>query len=156
MVCAQPMESATRIARVGRCIIVLGWCIFVASFFLPATNVLQMPDSAPGTPMTGWDAMWSIHVLGSPVVYLAFLFAEPRAFVLLAFPFANLAALASPCFLSTADEIGPYLAFGFLLAGILPWFIPPLLLADRFIGYWLWQGSFFVMAAGWHLAGLDD
>ena len=106
--------------------------------------------------MTGWDAMRSVHVLGSPVVFLAFLFAEPRAFVLLAFPFTNLAALASPCFLSTSDEVGPILSYALLIAGILPWFIPPVLLGDRFIGYWLWQGSIFVMAAGWYLAGLDE
>lgn len=156
MVCAQPMESAPRIARVGRGIIVIGWCLFVASFFLPATNVLQMPGSAPGTPMTGWDVMRSLHVLGSPVVFLAFLFAQPRAFVLLAFPFTNLAAFASPCFLSTSDEVGPILSYALLIAGILPWFIPPGMLGDRFIGYWLWQASFFVMAAGWQLAALDD
>lgn len=156
MVRAQPIESATRIARLGRGIIILGWCIFVTSFFLPATNVLQMPESAPGTPMTGWETMCSLHLFINPFVLLGIGIGEPWALVLLAFPFTNLGALVSLGFLPTADEAGPYLAFAFFLAGILPWFIPPVMLGDRFTGYWLWQGSIFVMAAGWYLAGLDE
>ena len=105
--------------------------------------------------MTGWQTMCALQLFINPFVLLGIVVAQPPAVMLLAFPFTNIAALVSPCFLSTADEIGSYLAFAFILAGILPWFIPPAMLGDRFIGYWLWQGSFFVMAAGWRLASLD-
>lgn len=126
--------------------------MFVASFFLPATNALETPGSAPGTPMTGWETMCSVQVVVHPFVLLA----EPRVFLFLLFPILNLAALVSPRLVPAAEDIWPAAALAFLLVGSLAWFLPTTMLGERFVGYWLWHSSFFVMAVGWSLFGIYE
>jgi hypothetical protein len=123
----------------------------LASFFLPATNVLQTGGTAPGTPLTGWEMMRCTLLAVHPIVLLV----EPRALFLLAIPLANLAMLLSPLFFPAAERIWPSVAFVFVLAGGLPWILPSILVGDQFIGLWLWQASLFAMAVGWVLAGIE-
>ncbi len=144
------LARATTVEKTGMIVFGLAWVMFLASFFLPASDVLEMPGTPPGTPMSGWQTMCSLRVLGNPFALLA----EPRALLLLVFPLANLAMLLSPLLLPAAENIWPSAALAFLLAAAFPYFLPADLLGNRFIGYWLWQGSFFIMAAGWGLMGI--
>lgn len=151
MIHFERLSRATTVEKAGMIAVGMAWVMFLASFLLPATNVLQTSGSAPGTPMTGWETMCAVQAVANPFVLLL----EPRALILLAFPIANLAMLLAPLLLPAAEDIWPAAALAFLLAAVLPCFLPADLLGDRFIGYWLWQGSFGVMAAGWGFVGIE-
>lgn len=132
-------------------IVVLAWLMFSASFFLPATNVVQSGGTAPGTPLTGWQAFTSsLEIL---FVQPLAIIAEPRILLFLAFPFINLAMLISPVPVLAWDD--SWILSGFLLPfGLLPWIFPKSVTGELFIGFYLWDASFFVMTVGSILVGI--
>jgi len=68
--------------------------MFIVSFFLPATNRLELADTPAGTPLNGWQAFTtSLFVLGAQPFIV---FAEPSTLHFLRFPFINVAMLLAP------------------------------------------------------------
>jgi len=123
----------------------MAWLMFVVSFFLPATNVLEMGGTPPGTTLTGWQAFTSsILVLAAqPLVVIA----EPRVLLFLAFPFINLAMLFAPPIVMKWED--SWLLSGpLLLCGVMPWMLPKSVTGDLFVGFYLWDFAFFLMAIG--------
>jgi hypothetical protein len=121
------------------------WLLFFGSFFLPATNVVENAGNPPGTPLSGWDACYSSVMLltAQPLIAIA----EPRALLILTFPFINAAMIVIP--LVAYSDSDRALRCGALLLplGIVPWLLPKLLTKDVFIGFYVWNISFFAMAA---------
>jgi hypothetical protein len=142
-----------RFARLLQAVVVLtAWLTFIMSFFLPATNVVEMPDTAPGTPLTGWQAFTgSLEILAAqPLIIIA----EPRTLLFLAFPFVNLAMLLAPIVVLTWDRSW-LLGWFFLLCGLFPWVFPKSITGDLFVGFYLWDLSFFAMMLGCVLASMS-
>jgi hypothetical protein len=131
--------------RLSEVMVIAAWLMFIVSFFLPATNVLAMSSTPPGTPLTGWQAFTSsLAVLAAqPLIIIA----EPRTLLFLAFPFINLGMLVAPVVTLAWDD--SWVVSGlFLLAGLLPWVFPKSVTGDLFVGFYLWDFSFFMMAMG--------
>lgn len=82
--------------------VLTAWLLFVISFFLPATNVVEVGGTVPGTPLTGWQAFTSsVGVLaGQPLIIIA----EPRTLLFLTFPFINLTMLFAPVAVLAWDD----------------------------------------------------
>ena len=80
--------------------------------------------------------------------------AEPRVFLFLIFPFANGLMLLSPMLAFMLREKSAALGFFLLPCAIVPWCMPQKLLGDLFVGFYCWNGSFFVMSIGCVLASL--
>lgn len=122
------------------------------SFFLPATNAFEMPTTPPGTPLTGWQTCtsWLTFLAVEPLIIIA----QPRSIVVLSFPVIDVAMLAAP-FVVLAWDRAWLLSGCFFLFGFLPWLLPTGFLGDMFIGFYLWDVSFFVMGAGCVLAGIS-
>jgi hypothetical protein len=135
-------------------LIFAAWMMFFASFFLPATNVLANEDTWPGTPLTGWDAFVSPFLLiaAQPSIVIA----EPRVLLFLAFPFINAAMIALPLVAVRDPELAPWYGATLFALGIVPWLLPKILTGDLFVGFYLWNLSFFAMAAGCILVGAAD
>jgi len=134
-----------------KAIVISAWLMFVVSFFLPATNVLEMGGTTPGTPLTGWQTFASsIEVLAvQPLIIIA----EPRTLLFLTFPFINLAMLVAPLII-LAWEDAWVLSGALVLCGLFPWIFPKDMTGQLFVGFYLWDASFFVMAAGSILASV--
>jgi hypothetical protein len=130
------------------------WIMFFASFFLPATNVVEKGGTPPGTPLLGWDAFCRSLLL-LPALPLV-LIAEPRALLFLTFPFINAAMLVIPLVALRDPELAPLCGATLAPPGIVPWLLPKMLTGDLFIGFYLWNLSFFAMAVGCILFGLAD
>jgi hypothetical protein len=130
------------------------WLMFFTSFFLPATNVVERGGTPPGTPLPGWDAFFSsLTVLAAqPFIVIA----EPRALLLLAFPFINAAMIVIPLVALREPELAPWYGSVLVPLGLIPWLLPKTLTGDLFIGFYLWNVSFFAMAAGCVWFGLAD
>lgn len=129
------------------------WLVFIVSFFLPATNVAEMGGTSPGTPLIGWEAFTSsLKVLAAqPLVIIA----EPRMLLFLAFPFINFAMLVAPFVVLAWDD--SWLLSGlFLLMGLFPWVFPKSVTGDLFVGFYLWDLSFFAMSIGCVLVSLNQ
>jgi hypothetical protein len=129
------------------------WLMFIVSFFLPATNVVETGGTAPGTPLTGWQAFSSsLEVLAvQPLIIIA----EPRTLLFLTFPFINLAMLLAPVVVLAWDD--SWLLSGlFFLFGLLPWLFPKAVTGDLFVGFYLWDLSFFMMIFGCVLASINQ
>jgi hypothetical protein len=133
-------------------IVTVAWLMFFISFFLPATNRLEMGGAPPHTPLTGWQAFTSsLFVLGAlPLIVLV----EPLTLLFLAFPFINLAMLLSPL-VALSWQRAAVLSFLLIPCGALPWVFPKDVTGDFFIGFYIWDASFFVMAAGCILASIQ-
>ena len=146
-------QDAMRIPRYFSAVIVsAAWLIFIVSFFLPATNVVAASGTPPGTPLTGWQAfMSSLEVLAvQPLIIIV----EPRTLLFLCFPFINLAMLLAPVVVLAWDDA--WLLSGlFLLFGLLPWLFPKHVTGDLFVGFYLWDLSFFTMLVGCVLASIS-
>ena len=125
--------------QAARFIIPLAWVLFVVSFFLPASNVVALRGTEPGTPLTGWQTFTSslIVLAAQPLIVVA----EPRTVLFLAFPLVNLAGLLAPIVLAWDDCWA--LSWLFLICGIVPWVFPKSVTGDLFIGFYLWNFSFF-------------
>lgn len=123
------------------------WLLFIGSFFLPATDVLQRSGTPPGTPLTGWQAFITSIVAGvmNPWLWIV----EPRVFLFLAFLFGNGVMLVAPVL--SRDE-STMVALSLLPFGLLPWLIPAKLLGELYIDFYCWNASFFLMALGFFLA----
>jgi len=132
--------------------IAASWLMFVVSFFLPATNVLVTAGTPPGTPLTGWQTFTASLSCGAmnPWMWIA----EPRVVLFLIFPFANGLMLFSPLLAFMLREKAAALALFFVPCAIVPWCMPQTLLGDLFVGFYCWNGSFFVMSIGCILASL--
>ena len=118
---------------ISRAVVITAWLMFVVSFFLPWTNG-----------WTGWQVSTSSIAImfAQPLIIIA----EPRVLLFLAFPFINLTMLAAPLFILTRDR--PWVFSGlFLLFGFLPWAFPEDVTEYLLIGAYLWDASFFAMAA---------
>ena len=97
--------------------------MFIVSFFLPATDVVEMDTAPPGTPLTGWQAFTtSLAVFGHPLTYLLIL-KMPRMLLLLAVPFINLMMLLAPLVALVWEEAW-ILSGWFVLCGFAPWLLP--------------------------------
>ena len=133
-------------------IAITAWLMFVISFFLPATNVVEMGGTAPGTPLTGWQTFTSsLGVLAAqPLIIIA----EPRTLLFLTFPFINLAMLFAPIVVLAWDDSW-FLSGLFLLFGLLPWLLPKDVTDNLFVGFYLWDLSFFAMVAGCILVSIS-
>jgi len=133
--------------------IALAWLMFIASFFLPATDVVEMSGTAPGTPLTGWQAFTtSLEIFGHPVTLLL-IPKEPSLLLLLAFPLINLVMLFSPL-PALAWEEAWMLSGVFLLFGFVPRLLPRELIGNLFVGFYLWDLSIFMMGVGCILASI--
>src|SRR5687768_8883210 len=90
------MTALRRVRIGGKGILLVGWLAFLASFYLPATNVLGVSGSAAGKPLTGWQAFGASLWAGAsnPWVWIA----DPRVLWFLVFPFTNALMLAAPVF----------------------------------------------------------
>jgi hypothetical protein len=137
------------VRRVGEALVLLSWLAFLASFCLPATNILEAAGTKPGTPLTGWQA-FSASLGAGAWLWLA----DPRLLWLLVFPVTNVLMLAAPAFcllregaLIPAVILAPA-AFG-------PWVLPPELLGDSYVGFYVWIGSYIGAALGCFLVGLS-
>jgi hypothetical protein len=143
---ASPQLERFNPSKLASLPIVVAWLMFVASFFLPATNVVGRPGTRPGTPLSGWDAFYSsLMILGAhPIIVIA----EPRSLLFLTFPLINLAMILIPLFALGDPEHAP--VFGAPLAplGLIPLLLPKTLTGDVFVGFYLWISSFFAMSAG--------
>jgi hypothetical protein len=126
-------------------IVVVAWLAFVVSFALPATNVVGIAGTPPGTPATGWQAF--IASLEALVCEPLLVIVEPRTLLFLAFPFINFAMLVAPWFVLSSDD-GAAFGWAFLPVGFLPWVLPKSLTGELFIGFHVWDLSFFAMFAG--------
>jgi hypothetical protein len=130
-----------------------GWVAFVASLFLPATNVVERGGTPPGTPLVGWDAAVSAVTvpLSSPLVFLA----EPLVLLLIPLAAVNVVLLASPLVVAGVPDRAPWLAAVLLPAGVVAVFLPSSLKGQVFVGFYMWVGSCIVVAAGCVAAGLS-
>ena len=136
--------------RIALVIIIGSWLLFVVSFFLPATNLQQTPGTTPGKPLTGWQALTTPIFVG--LVYPWLWFAEPDAYFFLIFPIANGVMLFAPLLSCLIREVVIALALFFLACAFLPWIMPNPLFGDLFVGFYCWNGSFFIMSLGCLLA----
>jgi len=129
----------------GKGILILSWLALLASFYLPATNVLGVAGNEPGTPLTGWQAFESSILAGAfnPWVWIA----DLRVLWFLVFPFTNALMLAAPVFGWLREH-----AFvpAIILAGaaIVPWQLPHGLTGDLFVGFYVWNGSYVLAFLG--------
>jgi hypothetical protein len=146
--CQAIRRSAYRKACLGAAIMAVAWLIFVASFFLPATNRLQVAGAPPGTPLTGWQALTVSIETAMSVWGLVAVVADPTALVFLVFPIANAAMLLAPLLIAAWDEHSAALAGLFVPCAIIPWFLPKTLSGDLFIGFYCWDASFLLMSLG--------
>jgi hypothetical protein len=135
--------------HLAKVVVLSAWLIFIVSFFLPTTNALEMPDTKPGTPLTGWQAfILSQKILAiQPLTILA----EPRTVLFLTFPFINLAMLFAPLAILMWEDAW-ILSGVFVPCGLFPWIFPKDVTGELFAGFYLWDASFFVMALGSLLA----
>lgn len=141
------MAQAT-VRRVGEAVVLLSWLAFLASFCLPATSILEAAGTKPGTPLTGWQA-FQASLDARAWLWLA----DSRLLWLLVFPVTNVLMLAAPAFrllregaLIPAVILAPA-AFG-------PWLLPPELLGDLYVGFYLWIGSYMGAALGCSILGI--
>jgi hypothetical protein len=125
--------------------VVAAWLAFVVSFALPATNVVGIAGEPPGKPATGWQA--SIASLETLVCEPLLVIVEPRALLFLAFPVINFAMLVAPWFVLSPDD-GAAFGWVFLPVGLLPWILPKNLTGELFLGFYVWDLSFFAMFVG--------
>lgn len=126
--------------------ILTAWLLFIVAFFLPATNVMQVAGTSPGTPLTGWQAFRaSLECLAaSPLVW----FAEPRSLLLLAFPIGNQLMLIAPWLVFANRGQLELLTLAFAFFAILPWFLSKGLTGDLYSGFLIWNAAFVLMSAG--------
>lgn len=135
-------------------LIMAAWFAFVASFFLPATNVVERAGTAPGTPISGWCAFQTpIEVIFShPLIILA----EPKMLLFLAVPLINLMILAAPLMALLMREYAHLLGLFFIPAALFPFFLPKTVTGDLYIGFYLWILSFVVMTIGCIWLGISS
>ena len=132
-------------------VVVAAWLMFIGSFFLPATNVVALAGTKPGTPLTGGQSLAAaLEVIAvQPLLVLI----EPSTLLFLAFPFINLAMLVAPL-VAMSREGSALLSLLLILSGVLPWMLPKEITGDLFVGFYLWDASFLVMSAGCVLANI--
>jgi hypothetical protein len=126
-------------------IVLVSWVAFVTSFFLPATNILQMAGTVPGTPLTGWEA-FTVSIYAGVFNFWAWL-GDLRVLVFAFFPFTNAVMFIAPA----CSCLGRYAFAPALIlvpATLLPWLLPHNLLGDLFIGFYVWNGSYLTMSLG--------
>jgi hypothetical protein len=126
--------------------VAIGWVLFIVSFCLPATNVVEAAGTPPQTPIAGWDAaILSLRVISAqPIVILA----EPRSLLFIVFAVVNTVMLLSPPFVLFAPKRAFWLAAVFIAAGLVALSLPKDLVGDLFIGFYAWVASFFILSAG--------
>ena len=136
-------EVAVSYRNIHLGLVILTWGVFLASFAMPATDVLvtQTADA-----MTGWQAcVAAVEIpLAHPVALLALTLDNPTTLLLFAVPIVNTILFFSPVFAARRPFswlYSPLLA----VAGIMPWLLPGELLGNLFIGFYCWNGSFWVM-----------
>lgn len=126
-------------------VVIGAWLLFIASFYLPATNVIEKPGTPPGTPLTGWQAFASIPIVATPMIAITI----PRSLlVLFMFPLINFVMFMAPIIVLAWSIEPRVMSLLFALFGMAPWFIPKVLSGDLFIGFYVWDASFFAMAIG--------
>ena len=129
----------------GLTLLMLSWLMFLASFFLPATNVLAMAGTAPGTPLTGWQAFESSLSAGA-FNFWAWL-GDLRVMVFLIFPFTNSVMLVAPAF-RVLGKFSFIPALILLPAAVVPWLLPHYLCGDLYVGFYLWNASYLMASLG--------
>jgi hypothetical protein len=119
---AHPQPEDIDLPRLASLPIFFAWLMFVASFFLPATNVVERGGTPPGTPLSGWDAFCSsLMVLGAqPLVVIA----EPRSLLFLTFPLLNLAMIFIPLIALSHPEHAPLIGVPLIPLGLIPLLLP--------------------------------
>ncbi len=134
----------------GNMLLAAAWPLFFASFFLPATDVVAMPGPEDA-PLNGWQAMTSavLTVAFQPIIIVA----DPRVLLFLVFPAVNVLMLIAPLRVWSSRECAVPLGIVFVVAGILPFLIPAMFFRNVFVGYYLWNASFFLMASACLLLG---
>ena len=133
----------------GYTMFIIAWSAFVVSFFLPASALVAWPGE--GETLKGWQAMIEAY---SALAML--LLGEVRATVVLLFPLINGMALIAPLFVFAARRSAPFLAVVLGVCGIVPWCLPPILLHELRVGFYIWDASFFVMALGCIVLAAED
>jgi hypothetical protein len=134
------------------------WLVFVASFFLPATNVLEAEHTPPSTPLTGWEAFWtSANLPRNWTLYRMVFRTHPRVLLFGTFPFVNLAMFIAPVAIWRRPRFAGWLSIVTLCGGIAALLLPKDFTKDLFVGFYCWLGSLFTMAlaciiaSGWRL-----
>lgn len=130
---------------IGTAIVTSSWLMFLASFFLPATNVLEAAGTAPGTPLTGWQAFVTSISAGSfnPWAWLG----DWRVMAFLIFPVTNAVMFVAPAFgVLGKGSFVPALLL--LPAAVVPWLLPHELRGDLYVGFYLWNASYVVASVG--------
>lgn len=124
----------------------LAWLLFLLSFFLPATDVVQRSGTPPGTPLCGWQACIDpIHCLMlKPLILIA----EPRLLLLLLYPILNLVMFVAPLLARSMDECAVFLAPVLIASPFSVWLLPDEFMGELFLGFYCWTLSFVLMGMG--------
>lgn len=85
------------------------------------------------------------HALMSPLASII-LMANPAIHLFAAFPLMNLTMLFAPC-VTFAGRWSAALALILVPSGLLPLWLPVAIRGDIFVGFFLWNISFFIMSA---------
>jgi hypothetical protein len=128
-------------------IIAITWLAFLISFFLPATDVVEVDGVAPGTPLSGWQA-FTASLSTFAAMFPWMMFAEPRCLLFLAFPLMNLLAFAALLFALLAPEEAECLGLVLVPLAAIPLLLPHILTGNLIIGFYLGIGSFIGMSLG--------
>jgi hypothetical protein len=121
--------------------VLLAWFTGVASLFLPASVALQRGGTLPGTPLAGWDTLWTAHYLLFSAPWIVIV--EPRFAVIPLIGLATLMLLAIPLLYCAADRDAWLLVPVLLLSSSL-WLLPAYTVTAMRTGAYIWQAAFIV------------
>ncbi len=130
-------------------LIAISWLTFLLSFFLPASDVVSLPNTGESA-LTGWQAMVSSVTLVflTPILW----FAEPRCLLFFVFPFTNFTFLVLPIAVLWLRGDSWVLIPVMLTAYGIPFVIPSGFFRNLYIGFYLWHNSHLLGAVGVGLA----
>lgn len=133
----------------GLILMAAAWITLLVSFFLPAATPLSFGWAAPLQVLTGWETF--LEALNLPRV-VGF---SPLAMLALGAPAINALVLAGPAaILALRHYAAAYGALVCICGGLAAW-LCPMIYDDLRIGYYLWIGSIFAIAAAAFLIGMS-
>lgn len=132
-------------------LILLGsaWVTFLVSFFLPAAPPLDFGWTAPLQPVSGWETFVDVFRLPQEAVL------SPLVLLCLSAPAINALVFFGPvASLALKHYASAYGAVVCIAGGLAAW-VCPMIYDDLRIGYDLWIGAIFAMAAAAFLIGMS-
>lgn len=132
---------------------VVAWVCFVVSFFLPATDTLEVAGTAPGTPLTGWQAMIiSVQSLGNPWLIVF----RPQILPLfLLWVMGNAGMLVAPIVIFTLRSKALIFVALLVPTACSVWFLPSDMSGNLFSGFYVWETSLVLMSLACILNALE-